>query len=126
MILDIASIVFICVTANHLGLISAIVETVTKRHQLPVVSCPKCFSFWCTLGYMGCHGMATCPKGVITMLAVSFLSSYAALWLELVEGYIDTLYMKCYGKIYANPDDAVTSDTDGGDSAGSVSELSEK
>ena len=33
------------------------------------------------------------------VLAVSFLASYIALWLELFEGYIDTLYLKFYGKI---------------------------
>ena len=56
------------------------------------------------------------------VLAVSFLASYSALWLELLEGYVDTLYMKLYGKITpTDTDNAPATDTDGRYSAGSVS-----
>lgn len=93
---DIASIVFVCVTANHLGLIEAI-QTITKCKQLPIVSCVKCFTFWSVLAYnLWSVGFSDIPCN----LAVSFLASYLALWLELIEGFVDKLYMKCYEKIY--------------------------
>lgn len=97
---DIASIVFACTAANHLGLIQAI-QTVTKRHKLPIVSCAKCFSFWTVLIY--------CLVGrtsVITSLAISFLSAWSAVWLDLFMGIIDKLYIKVYDKIYPTTDSA--------------------
>ena len=112
---DIAGVVFVCVTMNHLGLISA-VEDVIKR-RLWVIDCPKCASFWFALLYM-----SIVTKDVILILAVSFLASYAALWVELLEGYIDTIYLKLYGKITtADNDNAATSDTDNGNPASPVS-----
>lgn len=118
--IDIVSIVFVCVTANHLGLIEAI-QTVTQRNHLPIISCPKCFTFWSVLAYgLWSVGFSDIPY----MLAISFLTSYAALWLELLEGYVDTLYLKAYEKITtASDDDAVAADADDGNPAGSVSEL---
>lgn len=114
---DIAGIVFVCVTANHLGLVKAIEETFEK--ELPIVNCVKCFSFWSALIYL-----AFTTRDVITSLAVSFLTSYAAIWLELLEGYIDTLYMKLYGKIITtDSDDTDSTDSDRGYSAGKVPEL---
>ena len=95
--IDIASIVFVCVTANHLGLVKAI-EDVTDR-ELRVINCVKCFSFWTVFIYA-----IFTSREVITSLAISFLASYAAIWLELTEGLIDKLYMKIYGKIYSAAD----------------------
>ena len=121
--LDIASIIFVCVTANHLGLVKAI-ETVTKCHRLPIIGCPKCLTGWVTVGYLtfvGNEGHSG-PRYIVTVLAISFLASYAAIWLELFEGFIDTLFEKCYEKIYSNTEDNTdSSDTDNGRSAGSVS-----
>lgn len=118
MIIDIASLVFVCVTMNHLGLISAI-EAVTKIHHLPIVSCPKCMTFWCVLAYTIIN-----THDIITSLAISFLSSYLAIWLELLEGYIDTIYIHCYGKIIkADNVDTTASDANDGYSAGTLSDL---
>ena len=115
---DIASIVFVCVTANHLGLIGAVENIIGKR--LPIVNCPKCLSFWVTLGY-GCYNIAA---DWTVVLAISFLASYSALWLELLEGFIDTLYTKIYDKIYPNTtDDKAASDENGDDTGGSLSDL---
>jgi hypothetical protein len=111
---DIAGIVFVCVTMNHLGLVKAIEETVGR--DLPVVNCVKCSTFWVSLAYT-----LAATHDVITSLAVSFLCSYLALWLELSEGYIDTLYLRIYDKIYNTTDDTAAADPDGGNSAGSVS-----
>ena len=115
--IDIASIVFVCVTANHLGLIKAI-EEVTGV-ELHIVNCVKCFTWWTTLLYMVC----TCHS-VITSLAISFLCSYLAIWLELFEGYIDTLYLKLYEKIYSDStDDTPATDTDDGHSGSTVPDV---
>ena len=95
--IGIASIVFICVTANHLGLVKAIEETADK--ELRIINCPRCFTFWSALAYS-----IITSRDIIHSLAVSFLASYVAIWLELFEGFIDTIYNKLYGKIYSATD----------------------
>ena len=117
--IDIASIVFVCVTMNHLGLIGEIEGRMGRT--IPVLGCPKCASFWLTLA----HGVIVGVLDIVPMLAISFLASYLALWLELFEGYIDTIYIEMYDKIYPTSADAAAADTDEGDTAGSVSELQE-
>ena len=106
---DIACIIFVCVTANHLGLIGAVIGVFfKKRRTLPIISCPRCLTWWTTMAYgailtathrYGCH-----LSDVICWLAISFLASYLALWLELAEGVIDKLYDYIYGKIYPTAD----------------------
>jgi hypothetical protein len=119
--IDVASIVFVCVTMNHLGLIGEIEKIWGKA--IPILNCPKCATFWVTLCYgMWKMGFFEIPK-IPLLLATSFLASYAALWLELFEGYIDSLYMKLYGKIYETSDNPPAADADTGNSAGSVPEL---
>lgn len=111
---DIASIVFVAVTMNHMGLVSAAEGLV--RTKLWIIDCPKCCSFWATLIYM-----LMVSHDIITIFAASFLASYSALWLELLEAYIDRLYLWLYGKIITtDTDDTAASDADGGDSAGTV------
>ena len=113
--IDIASIVFVCVTANHLGLVKAI-EGAFKR-EIPIVNCIKCFTYWSVLAYT----IISCRE-IFTSLAISFLASYSAIWLELLEGYIDTLYLKLYEKIFEQPDnDTSSANTDNGDTASTVS-----
>lgn len=106
-ITDIASLVFACTAANHLGLIQA-VQSVTRLRTLPVISCPKCLTFWSVLAYLIGSG-----TGVITSLAVSFLSAWSAVWLDLLMGFIDQLYLNIYEQIYPTADtaDADTADT---------------
>ena len=110
----IASIVFVCVTMNHLGLIKAIEEN--TGYEFLILDCPKCSSFWLTLLFS-----VVTSRQILTPLAVSFLASYTAIWLELFEGYIDTLYLKLYGKIYETSDHTATSDTDDGNPESTVS-----
>ena len=115
--IDIAGIVFVCVTMNHLGLITAI-EGVIK-HQLPILNCPKCLTCWSVLAYM-----VITAQDIITSLAVSFLASYSAIWLELFEGFIDTLYLKLYGKITSTGNDnEATTNPDDGNSASTLPKL---
>lgn len=93
---DIAAIVFICTTVNHLGLIAAMERTV--KYMLPIINCPKCLTFWCVLAYNICSfGFSD----ISSTLAISLLSAYLAIWLELLEGIIDKLYNYVYDKIYS-------------------------
>ena len=96
--IDIASIVFVCVTMNHLGLVSAIEKAIEQ--ELLIINCPKCCTFWLVLIYTTFES-----REFFTSLAISFLASYIALWLELLEGYTDTLYMMFYEKIYSDAED---------------------
>ena len=91
--IDIASIVFSCTAANHLGLVEAIEEIIGKK--LPIVNCCKCFSFWFVLVYSIIIG-----QNIITGLAISFLCAYLAVWLELIMGIVDTLYSRVYDKVF--------------------------
>jgi hypothetical protein len=112
--IDIAALVFVCVTANHLGLMGAVLErTECPELARKVLQCPKCLSFWVVLVY------ATCARsGFIFTLAVSFLASYVAIWLELFEGFIDALFNLLYEKIYpTGTDNADTTDADKAHSA---------
>ena len=112
---DIACIVFACTAANHLGLIEAVASVVRRR--LPIVSCVKCFSFWAVLCYCLVGGL-----GVVTSLAVSFLSAWSAIWLDLFMGIIDHLYIILYEQIYPTTD---TTDTDTISASDAVPDVSE-
>ena len=103
---DIAWIVVACTSANHLGLIVAVERVLHRR--LPVVNCPKCFTFWSTLAYLlACFltggdallGDSPIAAAVPRMLTVSFLAAYSALWLELIMYFIDTIYNSIYDQI---------------------------
>lgn len=103
---DIACIVFTCVTMNHLGLVSAIEKIL--GFPLAVVNCPKCIVFWMVFAYS-----LNAANGVLLSLAISFLASYVAIWLELVEGLIDQLYLGIYEKIItANTPDTSAADAE--------------
>lgn len=105
--MDIACIIFSAVTMNHLGLIGEIERIIGNR--IPIIDCQKCATFWMTLCYgIGKMGFSGIPK-IPLVLAISFMASYVAIWIELLEGYIDTLYTKLYDKIYPTAD---TTDTD--------------
>ena len=115
--IDIASIVFTCVTMNHLGLVKAIEDTF--EIELPIFNCVKCSVFWFVL----CYSVVATHR-MIQPLAISFLCSYLAVWLELFEGYIDTLYLKLYAKIYPDSDnDTASAVRHESDTRSTVSEL---
>ena len=113
---DIAAIVFVATTINHLGLISAIEGIVGRK--LWIIDCPKCLSFWLSLYWL------VWQYSPITSLAVSLLASYSALWLELAEAYLDSLYLLLYEKINPTGDDEQDSASpDKGNIAGSLPKL---
>ena len=101
--LDIACIVFVCTSANHLGLVQAVETTI--RLKLPVVGCIKCLTFWAVLAY--CCGR-TATHSASAVLAVSFLSAWASIWLDLLMGMIDKLYLMIYDTLYPTADKADT------------------
>lgn len=115
---DIASIVFVCTAANHLGLVTA-VETII-RHKLPVVNCIKCLTFWSVFVY-GCGNATT--YGTMAVLAISFLSAWASIWLDLMMGVIDHIYIKVYEQIYTTADET---DADALGAADAVSDVPEE
>lgn len=94
---DITMLTFSCVAANHLGLVAAI-ERVLKR-SIPIVNCPKCFTFWAVL-------FTTCFSGwnMVSALATSFLCAYLSLWLNLLFAFIDKQFNLLYDKIYSATD----------------------
>ena len=120
--LDVLMIVFSATAANHLGLVAAAESVV--RHRLPVLNCPKCAAFWSVIVY----GVAVANSSLFTLhsslqiLAAAFLSAWSAIWLDLLMGIIDQLYIKLYDKIYPTTD---TTDTDALDTANTVSGVSE-
>lgn len=104
--MDVAAVVFFCTTINHLGLVGSVIAVFWKKRQkLPIVSCPRCLSFWSVLVYgLSGDGMAANPSCLARLLAISILSAYIAIWLELLESIIDRLYDYIYGKIYSTAD----------------------
>ncbi len=120
--LDVLMIVFYATAANHLGLVAAAESVI--RHRLPVLNCPKCAAFWSVIVY----GVAVANFSLFTLhsslqiLAAAFLSAWSAIWLDLLMGIIDQLYIKLYDKIYPT---ANTTDADALDTADPVSDVSE-
>lgn len=95
---DIAMLVLSATLANHLGLVEAVEDVI--GHKIPIMNCSKCASFWVVLTCSLFSG-----EGVIASVAVSFVCAYAAVWLELLCGFIDTLYNKFYEGIYTEETD---------------------
>ena len=94
---DILLLMLSAVLANHLGLVEAVEGVI--RHKIPVLNCPMCASFWVVLVYSLIAG-----RELVASVAVSFMCAYIALWLELLCGYIDTLYNRFYESIYTSQD----------------------
>ena len=104
-LIDVAMILFSCVAANHLGLVHAIEKAIDR--ELPIINCPRCFSFWCVLFYMVLTGHA-----VIASVATSFLCSALAPWVKLLMGFTDRKYNRLYDKIFAATEDESITESD--------------
>ena len=103
--LDVLMIVFSATAANHLGLVAAAENII--RHRLPVLNCPKCAAFWLVLIYgcsVCCDSIAALPPTIPGILAAAFLSAWSAIWLDLLMGIIDKLYIKVYDTFYPTTD----------------------
>ena len=81
-----------CVLFIGMGLEAEIERILSCRFK--VLSCPKCLTFWSVLifGVFTGHGM-------VEAIAVSFLFSYAALWLSLLCDELTLLYNEIYETI---------------------------
>ena len=95
---------FSCVAANHLGLIPAMEKVI--RHSIPIANCPRCLTFWMVLATTFLSGW-----NMIASLAISFLCSYIAIWLELLMGFIDLKFNKIYATLYPTANDTDPSPT---------------
>lgn len=91
---EVAMLVFTAVMINHLGLIEEIEKVI--KHEIPIVNCCKCFSFWLVLAYMLFN-----EYSVINSIATSFLCAWLATWIELLMGVIDYYYTKIYENFYS-------------------------
>ena len=121
--LDVLMIVFSATAANHLGLVAAAESVV--RHRLPILNCPKCAAFWLVLIYgcsVCCDSIAALQPTIPEILAAAFLSAWSAVWLDLLMGIIDKLYIKVYDTFYPTTD---TPDTDALDTTDPVSGVPE-
>ena len=113
---EVVMITFSCVAANHLGLVPAIEQTLHCR--LPIINCPKCFTFWALVIY----GIAT-REPPITIVAASFLFAYLATWLNLLFAIIDYLYNYIYDTLYPAADTTADNSLD---TTGTMSDVSEE
>ena len=119
---DVLLITFSATAANHLGLVAAVEKVISLR--LHIMNCPKCAAFWLVLIYgLGCeinfttthhfvdaNDMVACHfEHILELFAAAFLSAWSAVWLDLIMGIIDQLYLYIYDKIYPTTD---TPDTD--------------
>jgi hypothetical protein len=113
---DVVLIMFSCVMSIHMGLIDAFIEAYnTKNTDVPIITCPKCLTFWCVLAYM------IISKGdVVHSIATSFLASYTAIWLDLLLGKLDGIYEKIFADIRKDerPDDTPVLYEEGRDNEG--------
>ena len=117
MMTDAVAIMFICTAMNHMGLIEAIEDEL--GYELPIIGCVKCSTFWATFTYL-----LFSQKALLFPIATAFLLSYLSVWLELLMGFIDSIYLKCYEKItdYHRYDKA-PADTGQDDTADALSDL---
>lgn len=100
-------IAFCCTAMNHLGLVGAAERLLS--HPIPVVNCSKCSTFWLTLMHGVCYHCGFSHRCLVMAVAVAFLMSYIAIWMELAMGCIDKVYYRIYDALYpaaANAADA--------------------
>lgn len=97
MLREAAMLTLSCVLFVQMGLSDAMQETI--RVRLRILSCPKCCTFWSVLVLTLVRG-----NGIVDSVAVSFASSYLALWLSLLYDYVATIYNKAYESITETTD----------------------
>lgn len=102
MILEAALITVSCVLFVQMGLSDAVQETLRFRSR--IASCPKCLTMWTNLAYM-----LLTRHMLVESVAVSFICSYAALWLALIYDILATLYNYIYDSITEKADSAEAS-----------------
>lgn len=81
-----------CVLFVHLGLGETICRII--RLDLYILKCPRCICFWSVLVYT-LFATYLCWEAC---LAIAFVSSYLALWVDLALTKIAKVYEKLYDK----------------------------
>nr|DAG80426.1 MAG TPA: hypothetical protein [Bacteriophage sp.] len=79
----------------HMGLSEKIQEIL--HINISLLRCVKCLSFQLSLIVLLCNGY-----GILSSICCSFIFAYLALWIELLLGYLSTLYDKLYEQIYTS------------------------
>lgn len=95
---------------NHMELCESIEGVIHYRFK--ILSCSKCGTFWSALTYLLFTG-----HNAVTSVAISFMLSYTAIWIELFLGILATRYNEL-SQVYTTE----TSDSETGTEA-SVSEV---
>lgn len=118
MLYDYFLLAFVCAAMNHMGLIAAAEKIL--GHSLPVLNCAKCSTFWITLGYGVVHWKALVSPydSAVPIAALSFAFAYVAVWLDLLMGGVDIIYLRIYDAFYPTAagaaDSAPAAETDNG------------
>lgn len=92
--IDVVAIITSCVMFIHMGLVDEVLALFGLRKDLPIVTCPKCLTFHCVLWFLFLTG-----HNVIHTVAVSFLASYCAIWLDMFLSIMDKCYVYIYRKL---------------------------
>ena len=94
-----------CTLFVNMGLSDAIQETLGFHFK--ILSCVKCFTFWCILLYLTIRGAQ-----FYEVVSASFILSYLALWLDLGLSALNKIYNESYQQILSakadKPDAAPT------------------
>ena len=102
MVYEAIVIMFCCVMSIHMGLTDAILGVCRLQDKpVPIITCPKCLSFHTVLWFMVFTGHL-----IIYSIAIAFLMSYAAIWLDLLLGLMDQRYEDIYDSITKDHNDA--------------------
>lgn len=91
---EVVAIAFSCVMFIHLGLVDALLRVYGIEDKVPIVTCPKCLTFWSVLWFLVLSG-----NNIIHSIAIAFLTSYCAIWFDLLLGIMDVLYENIYNRI---------------------------
>lgn len=91
---EVVAITFSCVMFIHLGLVDAVLGVYGIEDRVPIVTCPKCLTFWSVLCFQTFTG-----HNIIMSVAIAFLACYVAIWFDLFLGYMDMLYEEFYHRI---------------------------
>lgn len=111
MITEVALITISCVLFIQMGLYGAI-ETLLHI-KMPIVSCPKCLTWWVCLLYLATH-----EYGIVDCVATSFIASYVASWLSLLYDSLAILYNYIYEQI-----NKATNTSEASEGASSVTDI---
>lgn len=102
MITEVALITISCVLFIQMGLCGAIESFL--HIEMPIVSCPKCLTWWVCLCYLVLH-----ENGIVVSVATSFIASYCAQWVALIYDAVALLYNYLYEQI-STPDTSFDSE----------------